>query len=554
MDCTIREKARERSRGVGQPAVTRTKRSAMMPMVGLLFVCCGPGAHVLMPAPVNKLPADSLSTTDEPSRVYAGLLPWLNGWDDASSDMSGMAKLVKDASVPIVQWLEGCTTSGASRAERVRGEYGRDTSTASASASTSDFRLSTFDDLMTGGGLLFASTRGHLPSALALLLLGSFVRPGVAVCIHCKDTIPGCTGGDNCPAFKDWAANADIFKDKKLGSTPRITHALTPELLVQFTRPITEAIVGLACAPAVGTEIDFDEVAYRSSQSVVQAAAYGHCSVAEAASVLSTRMEAATEAVAISKIKGALDSLKLVSDTVVSSATGTYMFIWTKISTVIAKRNDGVTRIELNSDKSKAQALTATMVRPASESKYLEMLHYFIMVVVGLAIAGYMTVGKFVDDVAWGAMRMGETWQVSFELVCVYLRELDSDTTRKLNLGTIFKRGGQDTYLTEARRNSEAFFRTRGGEPRAGGPSDEDKEKKLKPNGRFNKEATKCCPDFNMGRPCKSLTADGTCKFNHRCNQFVSDKGKNGVCFGDHARCNGCKYDESKKLSKPATE
>ena len=99
----------------------------------------------------------------------------------------------------------------------------------------------------------------------------------------------------------------------------------------------------------------------------------------------------------------------------------------------------------------------------------------------------------------------------------------------------------------------QPFFVHAGGAPRDERPTTEIGDKQgIKPNGKFDTDTKQCCVDFNMGRPCKKLKPDGTCRFNHRCNQFVSDKGPKGVCFGTHARCNGCDYDESKKLSKPA--
>ena len=616
------------------------------------MICCGPGAHALTSYLAIGLPVSTTSSIDERSRATAGLLPWMSGdhcLDSNESNAQVSHMYAYKDSAGVVEWSNWSATSGASSSDA-----GSNPGSMPASGfrlPTSDFRLSTFDDLMTGGGLLFAARKvfdsiylllstttsssaggfavtkmakseeshaecgsglsgalfmGHCgskpllrgvtadqtiaawawdmlspsvehPSRVSLysrfsmiayaslfgrgempiymMILAAILPGGEAVCIHCKDTIQGCTGGNGCPAFRDWTANSEIFDQKTLGTTPKVTFALTPELLAYFTRPICEAVVGLACAPAVGTEIDFDSAAYSKSKAVVQAATYGHCSIGEALNVLSSRLEDATEAVDISKLKGALDSLRLVKDSVVSSATGTFMFIWTKISTVIAKRDSGVTRIELNSDKGTAQALTATLTRPTTESGYFEMLHYFIMVIVGLGIASYMTVSRFCDDIAWGALRMGESWQVSFELMCVYLKELDCDVTRKLTMGSIYRRGGQDTFLAEARRSAAAFFRPLAGKARGVGPDDDESTtKSIKPNGKFNSSAKRCCPDFNMGKPCRQLDKDGACKLNHRCNQFVSDKGKGGVCFGDHARCNGCSYDASKKLSKPATE
>ena len=407
---------------------------------------------------------------------------------------------------------------------------------------------------LTGATLALGAMWTYLGSPLCVLsfMLMSLPTTG-AVCIHCKDTIEGCTGGDDCPAFKDWATNTAIFMDKKLGSTPRIGHALVPELSSHFPRPIVDAIVGLACAPEEGSEVDFESAAYAKSNAVVQAAMYGFCSPAEAMAVLAKRLEDADGANAIAKVKGAMDSLKLVTESVVSSSSGAFTFIWTKLTTVLDKRLSGVAKIELNSEKGKANSLVATMVKPTTEARFYELLHYFIMLITGLGIASYFIVAKFVDEVAFATIRMGDSWTVAFELVGLYLRKIDRCPTRTLHLGNVYDRGGQDTMLTEARRNSAAFFRTRGGEPRDERPTSDPSAtgagtSKPKPNGRFDSSADKCCVDFNMGRPCTRLKTDGTCKFNHRCNQFVSDKGPGGVCFGTHARCMPCDYDESKKL------
>ena len=134
----------------------------------------------------------------------------------------------------------------------------------------------------------------------------------------------------------------------------------------------------------------------------------------------------------------------------------------------------------------------------------------------------------------------------AFELLYLYLKEIDRDYTGLVNIANVFRRGGQDTLIAEARRRSLAFFRGFGGIPRGEGPPD------VKHNGKFNGKSTKACTDYNMGRPCTKLDETGTCRFNHKCNQFVSDKGPGGVCFGAHARCNGCNYDDAKKLTKPA--
>ena len=140
--------------------------------------------------------------------------------------------------------------------------------------------------------------------------------------------------GTVCPLIAELNANAAIFNTKKLGTSPTVIHSLTHELAMQFTRPVVDAIVGLACAPTQGTSIDFTDAAYIQANAVVKAAVYGHCSFAEAASVLSERLDSAADSLAVEKIRGAMDTLKSASESAVNSATGTFMFVWAKVSHV----------------------------------------------------------------------------------------------------------------------------------------------------------------------------------------------------------------------------
>jgi hypothetical protein len=392
---------------------------------------------------------------------------------------------------------------------------------------------------------------GPASALLRRLMLLHLVLGTEAVCFHCRDTIPGCSGGDSCPLVADLATNTAIFKESRLGSTPKLVNFLPAELATYFPRPVCEAIVGIACAPAVGQEINFDADSYSSSQSVVQAALYGHCSVSEASTILCARLEAAESEVDVNKIKGAIDSLKIVGDRVVASSQGVLAFIWAKVSTIVNKRAGGTTKLVTASSKPSSSDLSANLVRPVSEESFFEMLHYFIMVILALGIATPTILLKFIDDVVWGALRMKESWKCAHELLVLYVREIDVDSTRTVHLGNVFRRGGQDTLLTEARRNVETFFRPVGGNPSGEGHTF---KAATKPNGKFDSSSTKACVDYNLGRTCKKLKDDGTCQFNHKCNQFVTDKGPGGMCFGTHARCNGCDYDASKKCSRPSTQ
>ena len=390
---------------------------------------------------------------------------------------------------------------------------------------------------------------------MLLLVLGGLV--GVeAVCPHCKDTIVPAHNPTACPLIAELTKNADIFATKKLGSSPTVAYSMTHELSMQFTRPVVDAIVGLACAPVQGVQIDFTDAAYSQASAVVKAAVYGHCSFAEASAVLAERLDAATLDIDVSKIRGAMESLKSAGETAVNSATGTFLFVWAKISNVISKRLDFTYKLDAAA-KSKSAAHSVTLVRPETEAEFYEMTHLFIMAIIALGLASAPIVMKFIDDVVFATVRMRESFRVAHELLICYFREMDFDPARQMHMGNVFRRGGQDTLLSEARRNAAAFFRAGGGilQPKgitADKVGDIKINKDIKPNGKDDPDNKKPCPDFNGGRPCKKLKPDGTCVLAHRCNQFVSDKGPGGYCFGVHARCTGCDYDAAKKLRAPA--
>ena len=57
-------------------------------------------------------------------------------------------------------------------------------------------------------------------------------------------------------------------------------------------------------------------------------------------------------------------------------------------------------------------------------------------------------------------------------------------------------------------------------------------------NGKSTASATSTCDAYNLGHDhqARHLLPDGTCKFAHRCDKWVSDKGPAGRCLGTHPR------------------
>ena len=124
---------------------------------------------------------------------------------------------------------------------------------------------------MTSGAIDFACySVGPMPCRIGtrllyLIFLLSFFKPIDSVCIHCKDSIVGCKGGDQCPTIADVNANGVLFEEASLGKVPKASGLLPPQLLQYFTRPVMEAIVAIACAQRFRPPASFIGAALQST-------------------------------------------------------------------------------------------------------------------------------------------------------------------------------------------------------------------------------------------------------------------------------------------------
>lgn len=398
--------------------------------------------------------------------------------------------------------------------------------------------------------------------ALLLLSCVAFTMPAHvgAVCPTCHNFFDGCKGGDACPLAQEHSANVAAVKSGNMKDIPSLSHSLPPEMLTVFTRPVCEAILSLVNSPAVGTHKVLSESSLKCTE-IVRYAFHGHCSYEDAALELSARLEDAVDELALSKVKGAIDLLKsrAASDLHASlhATQGVFTFIWAKVGQYLEGLKKGMVRLVSASAKSSASDLTATVRYPASSDEFFIMINDWILVVCSLGVISFSFAMRFVKDTVHHVMmELKESYQVACCFFLIYLKKVETDPTRKLTLANVFRAGSEDTYLAEAKVNAEAFFRTRGGEPRPGAATDEngkDTERQtIKWNGAFNKDAKRPCAAFNFanehGR--RSLDAKGCCKFNHVCNQYVDDKGPGGQCLGNHPRT-ACTYDAAHKRDTP---
>ena len=404
-------------------------------------------------------------------------------------------------------------------------------------------------------------------SFVAFVFLVS-LPPSTGVCIHCKDSIPGCGGSDSCPLHKVLSENVKVMASSSLSSVPQITQLLSQEMLSVFTRPVVEGIVGLHCLPAAGTEVDLSTSSYSTATSVVKACQAGHVSLDVAKGELMRRLEDSTEELDVKKISTALDLLSKGSSSALEYAGGAgygvFTFIWAKIGQYIELAKSGAVRLPgaaVRASSSAVSELKAVIRRPTSQAEFFEMIHHWEGACIALGMASYFVIAAFVTKVVFDTMsRLGKTWQFAHEFFLVHLRAIETDVGRRLNMANVVNLGHRDLYLSEAAQNVATFFRTRVGEARNGeepgppnDPGNNGAAAAVKYNGKWTEDATQCCMAFNLGTEHrrKNLKPDGTCKFCHKCMQWVSDKGPRGVCGGNHPKSQ-CDYDPSKRVDQPA--
>ena len=391
---------------------------------------------------------------------------------------------------------------------------------------------------------------------LALVLMSIPVASGV-VCSTCKDTITGCKGGVDCPLLKTPMANAASLDAGTSASAPDLTQLLPPELLCTFTKNVMETLSAVARAPKGGGSVDLSTSSITSATEVVRAAINGFCTWEEAGLELATRLEAASDATDVTKLSAALTLLKSTSDkagtvaqAAVQSGMGLYTFIWAKVGAHLDAVQSGTVRIlAKSSGSSSASDLTAKVRRPKSEPEFHYMIFIFIRVVAALGVSLYL-LHDFLSKVVFNTLQLlHEDFKVVHELLLIYFRAVETDTTNSLHLGNVFDRGNGDTYLAEARQNAAAFFRPRGGNPQ---PDDGKEKQKIEWNGKSTETSKKPCVAFNLGKPHLQnvLKPDGCCKFSHTCMQWVADKGPRGMCGGNHAKID-CDYDAAQKRDTP---
>ena len=405
-------------------------------------------------------------------------------------------------------------------------------------------------------------------SMLKFICLFTFLGSCESVtCTTCYDQIPGCEGGDTCLLHNTPMANVAIVA----GGAGIITlrNLLPLKFLRECTRSVLDCLKMVANRPAIGTPIDLSAPAMTVDQ-LIEAVQTGRATPGEAVRETMTRVGGAGTQIELARLNALTNLLTNMEKSsggagapgVTSrggSALGSYSLVWAlagkitrqSLSVGIAGISEG-TSAEVSSPA--AQIVKLNIIRPTGMTEFSDMITIWLMICHATGLGNVLVLGEFLRDVVYDTMlKHGHSWQVAHELFLVYLEAVETSSDDAVNIRTVFVNGSQDTYLKRATDSASVEFK---GVPLKPGvnkslPTVSDGE--IKWNGNYNRKATTPCFSFNMGtpHPSRSLDEKGTCKHNHVCDHWVSDKGPRGTCGGKHPRS---RCDNPNKCDKQVTK
>ena len=389
---------------------------------------------------------------------------------------------------------------------------------------------------------------------LPLLLLLLTLEIGHAVCPYCFGNIASCEfnkPGGSCPACAVPAQNAGVVGGLatlvSAGTALSLTSIVRPRFLRMFTKAHLTALLQLVRRPVPGTIFEVEPDTKLSV--VLQAVSVGQITIEHAMISYAGFIDDCDPAEK-DKLQALRETYKLLSSTkdmagftagsTASADVGVWTWLYGKVSVFVAEKGMQTTVTldtgAASAEASKATVLSTTIRRFKQPWDFMEALNLFMMFAVALGLCTCTVMAEFYEFVVFDTIRMrGQPWQLAAEVLVVMLRRIE-DSAGALTLVSATDEVHMNTVLDEARSNTThhhgeaVFFRIRGGTPQdtkaTGGA--------VKFNGKFTATSHIACVHFNSGgeHPASALMPDGTCKFNHVCDHWVSNKGKGGRCMG----------------------
>ena len=407
-----------------------------------------------------------------------------------------------------------------------------------------------------------------------LFFLTFLVAAADAVCPTCGGNLASCDydTSHTCPAATVVANNAKVLLGTAAVSTMTIANLLRPRFLRVLGGGMLQRFVALHRQPEKGTTFEIKRTTKPSE--VTAAMQTGRISQIDAATQIQQVIEEIDQAIDTAgddAAKALLErekekwtdylkgGFKYVTSATESdglsgpegtSVTGSMSLLWANVSTFIS-RGESCDRADVTTVTGRGGGTKATIAYVKTEAEFAACLNLFVMLAIAVSIPAIPLCEFIYLVVHDSVLRRDRTWQFAVVLLVVYLRKIEESGGR-ITLAKATEEVHTAAMYEEAERvmpkhyPGVAFFRTRGGTPRAEGPpatppstpspaprvGGAGPSSVKKPyNGKFT-PGGRTCSAFNVGREhqARELFADGTCKFDHVCDHWVNNKGKAGQC------------------------
>ena len=379
-----------------------------------------------------------------------------------------------------------------------------------------------------------------LRSILWVVASSYLVSGADAVTCHtCHDQLEGCAGGANCPFLSTPQSNMTNFL--AAGAAGLTALALFPrEWMTVVSRAVLDSLMSVARRPLSGAPLD---LANKDVSELAQAFKDRTAPRNDVLYEIAALIPGATEAER-AELKLTLDTLKMIADmepdhsgtkrTTVGEVVGVLMLLWALAGKISDRASNSVcvTIDSEGSSSSTISKLSEKMKRSTSLAGFCERISVFSALAHGLGVENTLGSVRFFKDVAYDPLLRDKLpWQLVHELVVVYLEDVDNSLS--LNLGNIFDSGAQDTRMARAKTSALKhypdldIFRS----SKLQGVR-EDKDTSVKFNGKSTPTSEKYCLSFNLGgqHSSKHLSSDGSCKFKHACDGWITGAGPKARC------------------------
>ena len=417
---------------------------------------------------------------------------------------------------------------------------------------------------------------------LAIWIFSFTIGFAEAVCTSCYGAASGCRGNPTtCPWITQVAHNVAAFS-AAAGGMLVVERLLAPKYVKLFPRMVLQIISSIHCRPKAGAEYDFTS---KTNQQIRLAVVNGHADRDQALLHFMDSIDALDPTAPgykdrVEQLKTALTVLKAVNPSVRSGGItdGAFLYILARLSTVLCGTT--IQSFDLcvevsDGEGSSSDALptgtqkrfATSLVRPTGIIQLAALLHNFVLVCSATGLANVVALAPFIDDIVYEPLRVGSiTWPVAFELLVLYLRTVENYPDQ-WNIANVYHGSGgidakrREATLAAASQYTAAVLRAAGGHAQptatatAGGGNDATaaggdatKWYKGEPKADTATSTMGCTAWNNSGKHKAAAVKNDTCMYKHVCNQWVTDKGKNGQCHGSHKR-DACTYDAAKKCA-----